>query len=96
MIYTKETTCGLLEVEFSLSESYAHVYKTFKVWLNGIKRNIITFRKFVDIEGEPSILTQSTYFFNTYFLKGKNKWRVDEINRGVHEYLVKNGFRVSD
>ena len=87
-----EKTKKYCVVVWDWSESCRNVYKTFNVFINGKKSNIIGLKKWVDPDTIPDIITANTYFWTPG--GSASSRRSNERRRTAEgiEWLESNGF----
>jgi len=93
MTFTKDNVI----VIFDYSESCKNVYKTFKVYINDKKSNVVGLRKYLtNKERLPDICTKNTYFFHSLSSANQRRNREKNIKSEVCRYFESENFVVTE
>jgi len=92
MKFRKEVNGKEIEVIFNYEESCSHVYKTFKVYINGSKSNVKGLLKYLEYKELPEILTANTYFWHPGSNAAWRRSNEEKRNGEVYDFFIKNGF----
>ena len=82
-----------IEVTFLYEESCSHVYKTFKVFVNGSKSNVKGLLKYLENTELPEILTKNTFYWSPASKAACRRKNEKRENGEVYDFFIKNGFQ---
>ena len=86
-----------IDVQFDYKETCNHVYKTFAVYINGKKSNIVGLKKYLHRYGfAPSILGANTYFWNPALSASNRRRNEERHNAAVSDYFLSEGFHLKN
>lgn len=81
-----------IEVIFNYEESCSHVYKTFKVYIDGNKSNVKGLLKYLEDKELPEILQKNTFYWSPSSKAASRRSNEKKRNGEVYDFFIKNGF----